>query len=410
MPSDGPHVRLLRVGLFFQELVARGHDVHWWTSDFDHQHRVHRPVAPVNDQDGRGHISMLPSPGYGPSVSLRRLWDHTVTARRFRRMARKAERPDVIVCSFPTIELSRAVVAYGIDTGVPVVLDIRDLWPDVIWDTVLPQAQGMTRDIALWPFRRSAAWAIRNATAVTGLTEAYVDWACALANRPRGAFDQPISLTYPVQPALTPAERTEGNTFWAERGVDLENDWVVAFLGTVGRQFDFGPVLAAAEALRQDCPDVRFVLCGSGEGLEGLRTIAAGLPNVLLAGWVEGPARRILLKKSRVGLAPYVLSENFRRNLPNKPVEYFAYGLPVAHSLPGVLDEACARAGSGLRYGVEVADGLPSLASVVRSLYGNDGKRAAMAAAARIFFETEFHPDTVTDRLLGLCEGLVHAP
>ena len=411
LPSDGPDVRLLRVGIFFKELLARGHEVRWWTSDFDHQHRVHRTDTPNEVAWGpgggepRGRITLLPSPGYGPSISLKRIWDHRVTAARFLRAARRAARPDVVVCSYPTIELSRAAVEYGIETGVPVLLDIRDLWPDVIWDTVAPGVGGRVRDLALWPLRRPAAWAVRNASAVTGLTESYVDWACALARRPRGPWDRPVSLTYPVQADLNPLEVVEGAAYWKGLGVDLERHWVVSFLGTLGRQFDFGPVLEAARALRPEAPDIRFVLCGNGEGLEPLRAQASGLDSVVMPGWVEGPARRLLLGRSRVGLGPYVTTENFKRNLPNKPVEYFAYGLPVAHALEGVLDEVCARSGAGVRYGA--GSGAPDLADVLRALRADEVRRSSMADAAHRLFQEEFRPDAVTDRLVALCHDLV---
>jgi glycosyltransferase involved in cell wall biosynthesis len=253
--------------------------------------------------------------------------------------------------------------------------------------------------------RRPAAWAIRNASAVIGITSDYIDWACDLARRSRGPLDRPVPLTYPVQPPLTSDEVAAGSAFWKARGVDLDRDWVASFLGTVGRQFDFEPVLEAARVLEQKAPDVRFVLCGSGEGLDPLRRQVAGLFSVLTPGWVEGPARRLLLARSRVGLGPYVVSENFRRNLPNKPVEYFAYGLPVVHALEGVLDEVCTRSGAGVRYGGDAGD----LADVLLRLHADEGRRSGMAEAAGRLFQQEFRPDAVTDRLLDLCTELVAA-
>ena len=405
LPTDGPHVRLLRVGIFFEELLARGHRVRWWTSDFDHQHRVHRNPDAARSGLRGGVITMVPSPGYRGSISLRRLWDHRVTAKRFSRLARQAERPDVILCSYPPIELARATVAYGKKVGVPVILDIRDLWPDVIWDTVFSGVEGLPRDVALRPLRWQAAWAIRNASAVTGLTDDYVAWACSIAGRPRAPWDEPIPLTYPQQAPLDAAGAEAGRAFWAAQGVDLDAHQVVAFLGTIGRQFDFRPVLEAAAALRARMPDLRFVLCGTGEGLGALRTAASGLDSVVMPGWVEGAARTCLLRGARVGLAPYVDSENFRRNLPNKPVEYFAHGLPVVHSLGGVLEKVTAEAGAGARYG-----DAPGLVELLEDLLAHEERRTRMASAAGELFRARFRPDAVTDRLVALCREVRPQP
>ena len=45
--------------------------------------------------------------------------------------------PDLILSSIPTSELSLEATKLGKKNNIPVILDIRDLWPDVFLD-VLP--------------------------------------------------------------------------------------------------------------------------------------------------------------------------------------------------------------------------------------------------------------------------------
>jgi len=406
LPSDGPETRLLRTGIFFEDLVARGVSTHWWTSGFDHHRRTQRPASLARlDVGSVGTITLIPSPGYRGSVSIRRMVDHVVTARRFREAAAEAAAPQLIWCSYPTTELSSASVELGKRWGVPVVLDIRDLWPDVIWDTVLSRAPALARDVGLRVLRQPAARAFRAATAVVGLTDEYVAWALELAGRARSELDVAIPVTYPdpVGP-LTLSETAEGERFWGEHGVDLGEDWIVCFLGTLGRQFDFDPVLDAASRLRGCAPGVRFVLAGAGEGLEALRSRAAGLSNVVVPGWVDGVRRRALLSRSKLGLAPYRPSENFLRNLPNKPVEYFAHGLPVLYPIEGVLHRTCRRSECGVRYG-----GGEALASVLEGIRRDPARHDRMSKNARRLFTDDFARDAVTDRLVGLCERILGA-
>ena len=398
LPVDGPDTRLLRTGIFFQELVQRGVPVHWWTTAFDHAHRRHRTRDFASQDVGdSGRLSLLPSPGYGASVSLRRLWDHRVAAKAFLRHARNEPAPAIVYCAYPTIAMSRSVVAWGRARGIPVVLDVRDLWPDVIWDTVFSGVNGRIRASALATLRGSASWALRNASAVIGLTDEYVDWALELAGRERTGLDIALPVTYQEHEPLRGEERDAGCRFWKEHGVELGNHQVVCFLGTVGRQFDFGPILDAARALAADFPALRFVLCGQGEGLEEARAASSRLENVLWPGWVDGPARQILLERAVAGLAPYVPSENFRRNLPNKPVEYFANGLPVLYSLDGVLHRTCTEHDCGVRYDPSSAG---DLRGVVARLLGDHAHRDRMSRNARDLFVARFRSGALTDTLL----------
>ncbi len=396
LPFDGDDVRLLRTGIFFEDLAQRGVAVDWWTAGFDHANRTHRTRTLKSVQRApTGRIIMVPSSGYGRSVSPRRLLDHRVIARNFTAAANKVEPPDVIYCSYPTIALSRAVVAYGLKTDTPVMLDMRDLWPDVIWDSVVGERLRRLRSPALLPMRRSASWAIRNATAIIGLTEEYVDWALDLAGRRRGPLDRAIPVTYPSHEPVAEADRPAALAFWKGLGVDLQADWIACFLGTMGRQFDFGPVVQAARSLAASHPHLRVVLCGEGDGFEALKTESANTPNLCLPGWVDGPNRKLLLERARVGLAPYEPSENFRRNLANKPVEYFAHELPVLYPIDGVLDRVCTEGGCGLRY-----RSAQELAAHLAALADDAPRLGELSANARARFEGHHRPDAVTDLLL----------
>jgi hypothetical protein len=140
LPVDGKHERLYRSGILCDRMADEGHEVTWWTSSFNHTKRTQRDFdeAEIRLRSNQT-IMLVPEPGYSRSVSLRRIASHALCARRFRSMARAAARPDVILVSYPTIELTRAAVGLGKEFGVPVVVDIRDLWPD-IFIHVLPQA------------------------------------------------------------------------------------------------------------------------------------------------------------------------------------------------------------------------------------------------------------------------------
>ena len=82
---------------------------------------------------------MLHGCGYSSNVSLARFRDHRQVAERFAAAAAaEPRRPDIIVAGLPTIELCLESTRYGKQRGVPVVLDMRDMWPDVFLELLPP--------------------------------------------------------------------------------------------------------------------------------------------------------------------------------------------------------------------------------------------------------------------------------
>ena len=106
---------------------------------------------------------MMRARGYSNGRSLGRILDHIAITRRFRRLARTQPAPDVIVASMPTPGLCRAAVDYGRENNVPVVLDMRDMWPDIFADAVPRLARPLARCL-LFPMLRRARAACATST------------------------------------------------------------------------------------------------------------------------------------------------------------------------------------------------------------------------------------------------------
>src|SRR5204863_5451667 len=98
--------------------------------------------------------------------------NHRQTAAQFTARAARGAPPDVILCSYPTIELCDAAVSYGRFHGVPVVLDIRDLWPDIFLNLVPRALKGFAR-VALAGMFKASRRACGDATAIVGITEQF---------------------------------------------------------------------------------------------------------------------------------------------------------------------------------------------------------------------------------------------
>jgi glycosyltransferase involved in cell wall biosynthesis len=396
---------MLRVGILASYMHRRGFEVTWWTSAFDHQLKTLRADVPASGFSPEGYrLELLAGQPYASNVSLARIRNHRQTADEFSARAARSTPPDVILCSYPTIELCDAAVSYGRLHGVPVILDIRDLWPDIFLHLVPRALKGFAR-IALAGMFKASRRVCGDATAIVGITERFVAWGVERGGRTRAGLDQAFPLAYKAE-TQTSADLESARRYWDDAGVvgDKSN---LCFFGTMGRQFDIGAVIKAARVLR-DRP-VRFVLCGAGDRLEEFRRLGKDLPNLLMPGWIDAAAIWVLMERSAAGLAPYHCEWSFTMSLPNKSIEYLAGGLPVISSLSGELALLLEREDCGWTY----AEGDPmALVGVVEQLLSGPQRRRVMASNARRTYETRFNAEVVYGRLIEYLCGVAqdHRP
>ena len=402
LPVDDQNVRLFRTGLLAKSLAGHGHSVVWWTSTFDHFNKRHYRDKDTEitwlEHEGVK-IRMLYGAGYRSNVSLRRVADHARIAWKFMRAAKNMPRPDVVVCSLPTLELSVAATRYGRLMGVPVVLDVRDLWPDIFLDQA-PFGTRWAVRIILLPLFVVTRRAFQGATAITGVTPEFVEWGLRYARRKRSPLDRDFPMGYsdkrPTDEAIVKARE-----FWSR--FLKEDDFIVCFFGALSRQFDLDTVILAAKSLWQRNIKIRVVLCGSGDRLAYYRQQAEECENIVLPGWVGAAEIWTLMRMASVGLAPYLNIRNFTDNLPNKPLEYMSAGLPIVSCLRGVLERLLSEADCGVMYEEENPD---DLAARLIELYECPERRNRMAQNSFQLFQDKFVADNVYTDMMHYLEEL----
>ena len=403
LPTDGPDERLLRTGILAEMLSKAGHEVLWWTSVFDHVRKKHRAEnnSIIQFSDSL-RLQMLHSSGYQRNISLARLKDHREHARKFTELAPREPSPDVILCSMPTIELSRAAVEYAVTRGIPIALDIRDLWPDIFVDHAPLWARGLVR-LLLQPLFRDLRWACSNATAITGITSPIVDWGLGYAGRSRSDIDRDFPFGY-VELKPTNDEIVNADNFWNERGIGANPDeFVVCFFGTIGRQFDLDTVIEAARRLTGGSRPFRFVLCGTGDRLSHYQSMAEGLSNVIFPGWVGSSEIWTLMRLSKLGLAPYHNTKDFRSSLPNKSIEYLSAGLPLVSCLKGVLHDLLEDNNCGVAYTEGNAE---SLVCILEQTFDNQNLLELKAQNALKLYQEKFTANRVYSDMISYLEML----
>ncbi len=386
LPVDGSNERLFRSGLLAQDLARRGHDVTFWSSAFDHvrkQWRTGQTETRKIHDPAPYELVLLKGTGYRRNISLARMRDHRAVAREFARLWPSLPRPDVILCSIPIVELATE----ALKVGCPVALDCRDMWPDIFADAGPSIARPAIKRL-LSPLARETTAAFRKADAVLGHTAPFVDWGLQYAGRAKTKWDRDFPFGYTSQEP--DAQQLEAaKAFWDVLGVGTDpHRKVLCFFGAISHQFEFDELVMALRTLSPERRrSVQMVLCGDGENRAGLAAAAADLADgsLVVPGWVDRAAIWELMRRSSMGLAPYQDEPMYHSSIPNKVIEYFSAGLPVAWRLStGLVADMVAQTGCGMVYGT--AERLLSTEFV-------DGPAARQAAAA--LFDHRFKADIV---------------
>ena len=402
LPTDPGNNRPWRMGNVFDLLRQRGHDVTWWSSTvhhFDKRQRYEKDTEVAVSDKAR--VIHLHGRLYRRNISLDRLLNHRTLGRRFRELATQKIPPDIILASIPIIDLPRESVRYGRERNVPVVIDVRDKWPDFMVDQVPGYAVPAAR-LLLGSMFQDVKETCRAATAIWGVAPSFVEWGLQHAGRSAGPLDRYIPHAYP-ESEMEPGLLAEAGRFWDKMGI-TENDSLptLCFIGSLNfTAFDFETLVEGMSQLERK---VRLVFCGSGMGEEKLKALARGVPGIIFSGWVDGPALRVIMQRSVAGLTPYRNRSNFVDNLPNKFLEYLSQGLPILSCLGGFSRQVVEDAGVGMFY----AEGDPEgFAAAVNMLLKKVQAREAMSIAARRLYYDQFQAETVYGGLVDHLERLV---
>jgi glycosyltransferase involved in cell wall biosynthesis len=368
--------RKLRTWLIAEELQRRGYRVVWWASCFNHMRKEWESRSETTYELGDSlTIRSLRGIGYKRNISVRRLLDHRIIARRFSVQAKRETLPDLIVAAYPSHYLADAGVRYAQEHGVPIVVDIRDKWPDIFLDAVPVRAQGVVRAVLRDDLKRRDR-TLKNADVLLSMTEPLLSWGLEAVDRTRSDRDR---VFYLGGYKNSPGELSESLGRVLE---GLTDRFVVSFVGTFSTSADPSIVLEVARRLRH-MKGITFVLAGEGDLGPSLRKQAAGMSNVVFTGWIDSPAMNELLRRTSLGL----VSSSRKGEMeffPNKVFNYLSEGVPIASIYGGELRELISERGFGFNF-----NSAAELAEGVQELYENPKLLADMSTKATKFFTEE---------------------
>jgi len=398
--------RLYRTGMLANLLVSKGHEVVWWTSTFDHVRKIQRFNSGTTiNKSNNFKIELLHSIGYKKNISIFRFINHYLIGCKFYKYTQEEIKPDIILSSLPALKLSLSAVEYGKKMNIPVVLDMRDMWPEAFLDFIPSWAKGMARILFL-PMYIMLSKACIGATHIIGITPGFVNWGVKCANRNPTSLDKSFPLGYsknvPEKKDIKDAEQ-----FWTKYRLNKNgNEFNVCFFGNLGHSFvpEFINVINAARKIEAKNYYIRFIICGSGVNLNFYKKKSKGYNNIIFPGWINESQIWTLLRMSSVGLLPYQNSKSFVIGLPNKSIEYLSAGLPIVSSLKGVLGDLINNYNCGVTYESENVD---DLSYTLINLFNHPEILKEMSKNAYALYKEKFVAEKIYNDMIDYLELVV---
>ena len=338
-----------------QELTDKGAVVCQFISAFDHAQKRHRTIPPLPWRC----ITVF-EPGYKRNVSISRILSHVIFDLLIMFYLLKeiiySDVPDVIFCALPHNGTASIVGLFARVFRARFIVDIHDTWPESVLGVT---SLNRWTWVPYYMWKALASFAIWLADDVFGESKRYVQ----RANEVRDYSSRSRGCVVYLGGDISYYRDIESNTAFPKE-IDAAG-FIVAYVGTLGANYDLDCILDAFVVFGKDNPSSALVFLGEGEREAELRGRIADLG---LRAWVSG---RILhpqlvgyLKRAKVGLNSFLSGGNVAYSY--KLNDYLLSGVPVINSLEGEAAEIIADHRLGENY---VPGDANSLIEALRRVY-----------------------------------------
>ncbi|CAN5690900.1 glycosyltransferase family 4 protein [soil metagenome] len=298
--------------------------------------------------------------------------------------------PDVIFATSPPLTMALPAVTAARRHRVPLVLEVRDLWPEApiqMGALSNPLAQRLARTLERGVYRASA-----HVVALSpGIREGVISAGVA-----------PTDVTLIPNASELDLFSPELDTDGLRERLGLDGRFVCSYFGTMGEANDLSQVVEAATILEGD-ESIVFVLQGDGKRRPAIEEDVRrhGLRNVVFLPAGDKASAARLAAASDACMTIFKDVPILATNSPNKLFDTFAAGRPAIVNTPGWQRDLIERHQAGLfaRPG-DPAD----LAAQVTRLRDDPAMAAAYGRNGRRLAEGEFDRRLLAERLRTVLE------
>ncbi len=234
------------------------------------------------------------------------------------------KKADVIVATSPQMFTAVSGWMASVFKNKPFVFELRDIWPASI-----TAVGAMKKSLAIRVLEKLEMFLYRRADKIISVTHSFKSELIA-----RGIDGQKIAvvLNGVDLSAYKPVDEKESD--WAHR-YDLDNKFVVGYVGTHGMAHALEYVVEAAENLKHD-PEIRILFAGGGAAKASIEKLIEdkGLKNVVSISRQPKEEMPKLWSLCDVSLISLKDTQLFETVIPSKIFESMGMGLPMIMTAP----------------------------------------------------------------------------
>jgi glycosyltransferase involved in cell wall biosynthesis len=285
--------------------------------------------------------------------------------------------PDIVIATSPQLLECLAGLWIATLKGVPLIFEVRDLWPE----SLTLNANSRLNRMARWVLTKLSDLLCKVSRHIVVVTPAFKKHLVEHYNVP----PEKISIIMNgVDPdVFTPSDETD--SIVEEFG--LGDRFVVSFIGVLGNAHGLSTVVRAAALLQETHPEVLLLLVGEGADKSNVQALLAtmGLKNLRMVG--QQPRNKIpaLIQASSACMVLLKKSEVFKTVIPSKLLEFMACGRPVILGVEGQARELVEKADCGVWIPPEDS---ASLAEAIDQLYRDCELRKRLGRNGRNYVVT----------------------
>ncbi len=401
---DGNKLRPMRAINLSKALVAKGHKVEIISTRFFHQEKRFRKDIRKNKPEIIE--TLLDSPGYKSNISVRRLFDHHILSfNLLMNLLKRKEIPDVMFVGFPPIEWSLVSIFYSFLKSIPIVLDVKDLWPDIFWDKeeINPLKKELIKFLFL-PYRIYSVLIVSLTDYITGPTELIAKY---FKNNYQNKFltrilknKDPKIFSSPIVP---PKEDKQIKLDIIKS--DPKECLNILFIGSLMSVYDFETIKKSIEIINKKKIKIQLFIAGRGGSEDYIKGIFKHIENVYFLGWINRKEVIDISSNCHLGLAPYKNIKNYELNLVNKYIDYMSLGLPILSPLRGFSFELIDKYEIGWNYPPKESS---TLARIIMDIVESPNRIKKRSENAIKLFKTEYRFDLVYDQLVDKLEQITN--
>ncbi len=306
-------------------------------------------------------------------------------------------KPDLIIGSSPQLLVGLSAWWLALAKQVPFIFEVRDLWPE----SLVAVGAGADGSLLHTTLAKIAGFLYEKANCVTVVTPAFKDYLIQNWGLPAEKIaivenGVETELFAPASPSVMQPLRRE---------LGLDSKFVVSYIGTMGNAHGLGTLLDAASQLRQQLPEVQFLLVGEGAEKRQIQASARsqGLTNIHFLD--QQPRERIpaLISASDACLVLLKKTDVFKTVIPTKMLEFMACERPLIVGVEGQAREIMETAQAGIAIEPENSQ---ALAAAINQLVENPEARDMMGKQGREYIIKKFSRAATAQKYLEIIQSL----